>query len=136
MTICVLFLMHYVMHTCLVTLRSAHFAPMSLFSWICCDPHRIEVDQDKVEAIHSCPVPTTVTQVRSFIGLASFYCRFVKEFCTIAAPLHEVTKKGATFTWATTQQDAFDTPVAYLSKKLSGPSLNYSIYDKELLALI
>jgi hypothetical protein len=176
MTICVLFLMHYVMHACLVTLRSAHFAPMSLFSWICYDPHRIEVDQDKVEAIHSCPVPTTVTQVRSFIGLASFYYRFVKEFCTIAAPLHEVTKKGATFTWATTQQDAFDTlknrlthapllqllnfnktielecdangfglggvllqdgkPVAYLSKKLSGPSLNYSIYDKELLALV
>ncbi|XP_066333787.1 uncharacterized protein [Miscanthus floridulus] len=136
----------------------------------------IEVDQAKVEAIHSWPVPCTVTQVRSFLGLAGFYRRFVKDFSTIAAPLHELTKKGATFTWAATQQDAFNTlkdklthapllqlpdfnktfelecdasgiglggvllqegkPVAYFSEKLSGPSLNYSTYDKELLALV
>ena len=139
-------------------------------------PQGIEVDQAKVEAIHSWPVPCTVTQVRSFLGLAGFYRRFVKDFSTIAAPLHELTKKGATFTWAATQQDAFNTlkdklthapllqlpdfnktfelecdasgiglggvllqegkPVAYFSEKLSGPSLNYSTYDKELLALV
>ena len=139
-------------------------------------PQGIEVDQAKVEAIHSWPVPCTVTQVRSFLGLAGFYRRFVKDFSTIAAPLHELTKKGATFTWAAAQQDAFNTlkdklthapllqlpdfnktfelecdasgiglggvllqegkPVAYFSEKLSGPSLNYSTYDKELLALV
>ena len=139
-------------------------------------PQGIEVDQAKVEAIHSWPVPCTVTQVRSFLGLAGFYRRFVKDFSTIAAPLHELTKKGATFTWAAAQQDAFKTlkdklthapllqlpdfnktfelecdasgiglggvllqegkPVAYFSEKLSGPSLNYSTYDKELLALV
>jgi hypothetical protein len=67
----------------------------------------IQVDQAKVEAIHSWPVPTMVTQVRRFLGLAGFYRRFVKDFSTIATLLHELTKKGTTFTWATTQQDAF-----------------------------
>jgi hypothetical protein len=139
-------------------------------------PQGIQVDQAKVEAIHSWLVPTTVTQVRSFLGLAGFYRRFVKDFSTIAASLHELTKKGTTFTWAIAQQDAFSVlkdklthapllqlldfnktfevecdasgiglggvllqdgkHVAYFSEKLSGPSLNYSIYDKELLALI
>jgi hypothetical protein len=68
----------------------------------------VEVDQAKVEAIHSWPVPTTVTQVRSFLGLAGFYHHFVKDISTIAAPLHELTKKSAIFTWAAPHQSSFD----------------------------
>ena len=49
-----------------------------------------------------------VTQLRSFLGLAGFYCRFVKDFSTIASLLHELTKKSATFTWAAPHQSAFD----------------------------
>jgi hypothetical protein len=70
-------------------------------------PQGIEVDQAKVEAIQGWPVPKTITQVRSFLGLAGFYRWFVKDFSTIAAPLNALTKKGVPFAWGTTQENAF-----------------------------
>ncbi|KAK1607629.1 hypothetical protein QYE76_031302 [Lolium multiflorum] len=67
----------------------------------------IEVDPAKIEAIESWPQPKTVTQVRSFLGLAGFYRRFVKDFGSIVAPLNELTKKDVPFVWGDAQQEAF-----------------------------
>jgi hypothetical protein len=57
-------------------------------------PQGIEVDEVKIEAIKSWPIPATLTQLQSFLGLVRFYRRFVRDFSTIAAPLNDLTKKG------------------------------------------
>jgi hypothetical protein len=64
----------------------------------------IEVDEVKIESIKSWPIPTTLTQLRSFLELAGFYQRFVRDFCTIAAPLNDLTKKGVSFRRGTRQR--------------------------------
>ena len=68
----------------------------------------IETDGRKIEAKTSWPVPTKLREVRGFLGLCGYYRRFVNNFSQIAAPLHALTKKNATFHWTTECQIAFD----------------------------
>jgi len=57
----------------------------------------VQVDEEKVKSIQEWPTPKSVTEVRSFYGLASFYRQFVKDFSTLVAPLNEVIKKNVIF---------------------------------------
>jgi len=54
----------------------------------------IFVDPQKVEAILRWERPTTVTKIRSFLGLAGYYKRFIEGFSTIATPLTQLTRKN------------------------------------------
>lgn len=57
----------------------------------------VSVDPVKVEAIVKWDRPSTVAEVRTFLVLAGYYCRCVKSFLVIAAPLTRLTKKSVKF---------------------------------------
>ena len=57
----------------------------------------IKMDQTKVKAILDWPEPKNVKEVRSFLGLANFYRRFIKDYVHVAHPLHNLTKKEEPF---------------------------------------
>ena len=67
----------------------------------------IETDPSKINAIESWPSPTTIKDLRSFLGLAGYYRRFVKGYALISKPLIDLLKKGA-FAWNDTALRAFE----------------------------
>ena len=68
----------------------------------------IEPDQAKTERIKNYPTPTDVTEVRRFLGLASYYRRFVPKFASIASLMHALTKKSVPFQWTDECESAFN----------------------------
>ena len=72
-------------------------------------------DPSLLAAIRDIPPPKTATEVRSFLGLAGYYRRYVKGFATIAAPLHALTRKDTLFHWSEDCQAAFEQQKARLT---------------------
>ncbi len=68
----------------------------------------VATDDQKTAAVRDWPVPCSLRQLRAFLGLASYYRKFVPGFATVAAPLHQLTKKSQRFQWGQEQQQAFD----------------------------
>ena len=68
----------------------------------------VETDPEKLEAVRSYPVPVDAKSLRSFLGLASYYRRFVPGFAKVAGPLHSLTKKDVTFAWSPECQESFE----------------------------
>ena len=69
----------------------------------------IRTDPKKIEAVQTWPVPKNVTELRAFVGLCSYYRRFIQGFADIAKPLHSLTNKGTQFVWTLDCQEAFET---------------------------
>jgi hypothetical protein len=68
----------------------------------------ISMASSKLEDIRNWPVPKTVEDVRSFLGLTGYYRRFIHKFSQIAAPLSNLTRKLVPFLWTDTEQKAFE----------------------------
>jgi predicted DNA-binding protein (UPF0278 family) len=142
----------------------------------------LQMEEDKVQKIKEACVPRTKKQVRSFLGLASYYRKFIPMFAETAAALTDLTKKGRPHAvkWTAVEDKAFNTiknqltkepilrlpdfskefvlqtdasdvgvgaallqqyedelfPVAFASKKLLPRERNYSVTERECLAII
>ncbi|KAL5545109.1 hypothetical protein UlMin_008893 [Ulmus minor] len=118
----------------------------------------VSVDPAKVEAVSKWAAPTSVTEIRSFLGLAGYYRRFVEGFSKIASPLTALTRKGKKLTTAPTltlptEDEDFvifsdasklglgavlmqkGKVIAYASRQLKEHEKNYPTHDLELAAV-
>lgn len=68
----------------------------------------VSTDPDKIQAVREWPIPNNVQELRSFLGLCTYYRRFVPNFATIAKDLHALTEKGKAFKWNDACQTAFE----------------------------
>ncbi|GBG64677.1 hypothetical protein CBR_g46219 [Chara braunii] len=66
-------------------------------------------DSRKVAAVKDAPIPMSLTQVRAFLGLASYYRRFIKGFAAIARPLTNLLRKDQPLSWDAECEQAFTT---------------------------
>ena len=90
----------------------------------------MHTDTDKVKAVIKLSAPSNVAQVRSFLGLAGYYRKFIPNFATVALPLTMLTKKGISFTWGQAQIEVFATLKQALC---SAPVLAYPQLDRPFI---
>ena len=88
----------------------------------------IRVDPIKIEAVINWKLPRNVTEVRSFLGLAEYYRRFVKGFSVIASPLTKLLRKGVKFEWTDKCHNSFEQLKEMLVK---APALTQPTSGKE-----
>ncbi|GKA55267.1 putative reverse transcriptase domain-containing protein [Tanacetum coccineum] len=69
----------------------------------------IHVDPSKIEAVNNWKAPTIPSEIRSFLGLAGYYRRFITNFFKIAKPLILLTQKNKKYEWGVEQEEAFQT---------------------------
>ncbi|CAB3257647.1 unnamed protein product [Arctia plantaginis] len=140
----------------------------------------VKPNPEKIKAIIEFPIPKCAKDIKSFLGLVSYYRRFIPDFSKLAKPLTSLLKKDTPFNWENKQQLAFenlqhklttspvlaypdftqpfiltcdasnyavsailsqgqigkDRPIAYASRTLNKAECNYSITEKECLAIV
>lgn len=103
----------------------------------------IHTDPDKISALTTWPVPSSVKTLRSFLGFTGYYRRFVKNYARIVKPLNDLLighptnraakkskRKSTPWVWGEKQQQAFETIIERLT---SPPTLGYADFSKEFI---
>ena len=89
---------------------------------------RIKTDPGKVEAVKTWPLALNVKELQSFLGLASYYRKFILGFSVIAEPLYQLCRKNVPFNWKQEQQSAFE---ELKDRLVSAPVLAYPNFSAE-----
>ena len=79
----------------------------------------IKPSPKKLEAILNAPAPTSVQELQSFLGMVTYYCKFVRDFSTKLSPLYDLLKKGQKFKWTKSEQNVFQ----FIKNELSAGKL-------------
>ena len=90
----------------------------------------VSTDPEKVRAIAEWPTPTCVKDVRSFLGMAGYYRRFVRDFSTVARPLNKLLERDVAFVWNEDSEGAFRVLKDVLS---SAPILSFPDFDRPFI---
>ena len=90
----------------------------------------IHTDPKKIEVIKALSALSNLDNLRSFLGIAGYYRKFIPDFPTVSAPLTGLTKKGIKVSWSDQHQHAFQTLKRHLC---SAPVLAYPDFDRPFL---
>ena len=90
----------------------------------------LSTNPKKVDAVQKFPTPTDLKDLRSFLGLASYYRRFIPHFSAIASPLFALTRKDVNFDWSPDCQQAFDRLKRLLT---TAPVMTLPDFEREFL---
>ena len=93
-------------------------------------PGGLKVNPRLVQSVSEFPTPTTLKEVRQFLGLCSYYRRFIHQFAAISQPLNKLTRKNVAFCWDDDCQKSFSTLKKCLT---SAPVLAYPTLDKAFI---
>ena len=88
-------------------------------------------DPTHVEALLNAPIPTDPTTLRSFMGLASYYARFVPNYATVVEPLRTLLRKDSQFIWAEDAQSCFASIKQHISS-----ATTLALYDPDLPTVV
>lgn len=90
--------------------------------------HGVSIDPSKIDAVQQWPTPQNIKELRSFLGLAGYYRKFMRNYAILARPLTDLLKKGSLFVWTPVHQGAFE---ALKSALVSTPVLSQPDFSKQ-----
>lgn len=90
----------------------------------------IKIDPNRTKAIRECKAPTNAKQVSRFIGMVSYFSKYINNYATIASPLNDLRRKKTRFKWTEECQVSFDTLKSCITHP---PILRMADFDKEFI---